>query len=141
MKVKEILNKYYELVVTKNHGDKVLNVYKPKGMRDLPQSLIDDYADPKILCPHFPVHGLRYDAGNPDYGEWDAQTIKAVHGKVVDLYVCAILARPFSVEAMEKYKSMMLQLPVRRAALMWDSRDFDETHGYERIYIMKDVEK
>lgn len=141
MTTKQILSDYYELVATKGYGDRTLNVYKAKGMGELPKSLLDDYAKPECLCGSRPFKGLRYSTGNPDWGEWDAQVVLVSHGSVVDLYVCAILARPFSEEARQKYESMMGQLPQKRVALLWDSRDYDEVHGFERVHGFVEDEK
>lgn len=134
MTTKQILSDFYDYVVTKMSGERVLNVYKAKGIGELPKSLLDDYAKPESLCVYQPVRGLRYSTGNPDWGEWDAQVVLVAHGSVVDLYVCAILVRPFSEEARQKYETMTGQLPQKRVALLWDSREYDEVHGYERIY-------
>ena len=141
MNTKQIISFYYDKVATKTSGDKVLNIFKAKNMGDLPKSLLDNYANPDCLCSYNPVRGLRYSTGNPDYGEWDAQVVLVRHGKIVDLYVCAILVRPFSEEAKRKYESMSGQLANRRVALMWDSREYDEIHGYDRCYVVVDDSK
>lgn len=130
MTTREVLSNYYELVMSKECGKKVLNVYKGKDMCSLPASFLYDYANPETICPNHPVRGMKFSTGNPDYGDWDAQIVKVIHGYVVDVYVCAILVRPFSKEAYDKYGSMMGMCAQKRAALLWDSREYDKVHGY-----------
>lgn len=134
MTTRQILSEYYEKVAEKKVGNKVVNVFKAKGMGDLPKTLIEEYADPDNICKNRPVYGIRYETGNPDYGEWDAQIVRVYHGSIVDVYVCAILVRPFSEEARRKYESIMGQVPAKRVCLLWDSREYDEVHGYEKKY-------
>ena len=126
MTTKQFLLENYEKVLTNESGKKVVNVYRPKTMLMLPESFVKDFADPKTLCTDYPVRGVRYETGNPDWGEWDAQVIKVRHGWIVDVYVCSILVRPFSSEADKFYGSHMGLQPNSRCKLMWDSRIFDQ---------------
>lgn len=130
MKAKDIISKNYEIVATKQFGDKVLNIWKPKTMQPLPQSLVDDFAD-ESLCSDYPVRGLRYGVGNPDWGEFDALVVIGRHGWITELYVCSIIVRPFSEEADKYYSEHWPSEPAKRLAVMWDSRNYDKEHGYE----------
>lgn len=125
MTTKQILNDCYELVATKTCGSKVVNVYRATTMQELPKSLIEDYADPLQLCPDKPFKGLRLDAASRGCAEWDAQVLLAVHGSIVDMYVCAILVRPCTKEAEKYYNGMKGKKAHERAGMMWDSRNFD----------------
>ena len=129
MRTKEILAENYVKVATNESNGKVVNVYRAVCMKELPEYLVKEYASPEQLCAGLPFRGMRYVTANPDYGEFDAQVIMVRHGYIVDLYVCAILVRPFSMEAFNEYGSIVGMEPCRRAALMWDSRVFDAEHG------------
>ena len=62
--------------------------------------------------------------GNPDYGMWDAQTVYHYdpRGKAFNIYIRAILVRPFSREAYETYCRMHESIDDvnQRLMLMWD---------------------
>lgn len=125
MTTKQILNDCYELVTTKTCGSKVVNVYRATTMQELPKSLIEDYADPLQLCPDKPFKGFRLDAASRGCAEWDAQVVLAVHGSIVDMYVCAILMSSCSKEAERYYVNLTGKKASERVGMMWDSRNFD----------------
>ncbi len=125
MTTKQILNDCYDLVTTKTCGSKVVNVYRATTMQELPKSLIEDYTDPLQLCPDKPFKGFRLDAASRGCAEWDAQVVLAVHGSIVDMYVCAILVCPCTKEAEKYYNGMKGKKAHERAGMMWDSRNFD----------------
>ena len=125
MTTKQILNDCYEHVATKTCGSKVVNVYRATTMQELPKSLIEDYVDPLRLCPDKPFKGLRLNTASRGCAEWDAQVLLAVHGSIVDMYVCAILVRPCTKEAEKYYNGMKGKKAHERAGMMWDSRNFD----------------
>ena len=49
----------------------------------------------------------------------------------VDIYICALLIRPFSEEARIHYDVRMGLSVWKRLLLMWDSRNFDVEGGYK----------
>jgi hypothetical protein len=73
--------------------------------------------------------------GNPDYGMWDALTVYHYDPshKMFDIYIAAIIVRPFSREAYETYCRQHERIDDvnQRLMLMWDSREFDRIHGYD----------
>lgn len=125
MTTKQILNDCYEHVATICNGDKRVSVYRAATMQDLPEDLIENYADPDQLCPDKPYKGLRLEEASIGCMEWDAQVVLAVHGSIVDMYVCAILVRPCTNEAEKYYNGMKGKKAHERAGMMWDSRNFD----------------
>lgn len=125
MTTKQILNDCYEHVATICNGDKRVSVYRAATMQDLPEDLIENYADPDQLCPDKPYKGLRIEEASIGCMEWDAQVLLAVHGSIVDMYVCAILVRPCTNEAEKYYNGMKGKKAHERAGMMWDSRNFD----------------
>ena len=76
---------------------------------------------------------VKWFTGNPDWGFFDAQTSVChdPHRKCVDIYVCALLIRPFSREADRHYEERMSLPWEDRLLLMWDSRTYDRENGYE----------
>lgn len=111
----------------------IVRVWKPRfmgklpaiGMRDImvqAYKAYDIYAHNKVLW------GTRH----PDYGFWDAQIAICAdpHRKCVDVYICALLIRPFSEEAHLHYAERSGLEPMDRLVLMWDSRQFDADGGY-----------
>ena len=57
-------------------------------------------------------------------------------GKVFNIYIAAILVRPFSREAYEQYCQTHESIDDinQRLMLMFDSREFDRIHGYDQSY-------
>ena len=103
-----------------------VRVWKPKTMGDL--SAIDLHSE--MLSLRRQVYGLSevyWGTGNPDYGDWDAQMVYCAdpHHMTVDIYICALLIRPFSEEAFNHYGERMGLSVWKRLLLMWDSRNFD----------------
>lgn len=75
--------------------------------------------------------------GNPDWGMWDALLVRYVdpRRKTLDIYIAAILVRPFSREAYDWYSRHHVGLEqVERLMLMWDSREYDRIHGFDTSY-------
>ena len=124
-KEKLILEHYVK--ATEEVMDEVtVRVWKPKTMGDL--SAIDLHSE--MLSLRRQVYGLSevyWGTGNPDYGDWDAQMVYCAdpHHMTVDIYICALLIRPFSEEAFNHYGERMGLSVWKRLLLMWDSRNFD----------------
>ena len=73
----------------------------------------------------------------PDWGMWDALLVRYVdpRRKTLDIYIAAILVRPFSREAYDWYSRHHVGLEqVERLMLMWDSREYDRIHGFDTSY-------
>lgn len=152
LKRKDLLLEHYRLAVQAKVTDKVtgkdilVRVWKPKTMDRLPayqllqtmKYVADDlyqYWDPKrIIGPK--DGGAVWVNGNPDWGAWDAQFTKRMDYRrsQVDIYVCALLVRPFSEEARKHYEERMGLDVWDRMTLMWDSRQYDEEHGCKPAY-------
>jgi hypothetical protein len=69
---------------------------------------------------------------------WDAQTVYHYdpRNKAFNIYIAAILVRPFSREAYDTYCRMHESIDDvnQRLMLMWDSREFDRIGGYDQSY-------
>ena len=152
LKRKDLLLEHYKLAVQANVTDSVtkkdvlVRVWKPKQMGQLPAYemllMMKDvawhlyqYHEPKnIIGPK--DGGAVWVTGNPDHGAWDMQITKRMDYRrnQVDIYVCALLVRPFSSEAMKHYEERMGLDVWDRMTLMWDSRQFDQEGGYEPVF-------
>lgn len=137
--MKDFLRDNYEKVITKSGSpefgdDRVLNLYKAKTMDDLPESLVEQWATLDRFA--FSVKRTFYYVSNPDWGVWDAQVMINVSRKEVNVYICAILVRPFTDDARAKYESMMGFGPRKRITLMWDSRVWER----EQLHVGAAVE-
>ena len=120
-----------------------VRVWKPKTMGKLPAyemlemmnheaNRLYQYSRPEIInAPK--DRGACWVTNNPDHGAWDLQTVIRMdyQKQQVDIYVCALLIRPFSREAMKHYEERMGFDVWDRMLLMWDSRQFDEEGGYK----------
>ncbi len=127
MTKKEIIDSRYELVAELECDGKKGSVFKAVTMFDLPKSLIEDYAKPAIRHQYKSVNG--WWNHNPDYGEWDAFTIEHKTEGSLDIYVCAIIVRPFSEEAGRVYENTLTFSPIDRLKLTFDSRVYDLIHN------------
>ena len=89
-----------------------VNIHVPKeGMGELPEQLVSYILDKDIeyqgVC-NDPEH-IRWGGGNCDMGIFDALMAKHYTKKKVDVYVCAILRRPFDKEDSETYGQIFLK--------------------------------
>lgn len=152
LKRKDLILEHYRKAIEATVRDNVtgkditVRVWKPKSMGKLPayrmRSLMECkagdlgfYVNPDEYCGP-KENGAVWTTGNSDVGVWDMQTACRMDYRksLVDIYVCALLMRPFSREALQHYDERM-GLPVwDRMLLMWDSRQFDEEGGYDTDY-------
>ena len=159
LKRKDLILEHYKLVIKATVIDNVtekeitVRVHKPKTMGILPawsmlemmSNVAHDlfmYHNPKDI--RGPKDGSAvWITGNPDWGLWDIQTVIRMDYKhqCVDIYICALLMRPFSQEAQDHYEQRMGFDVWDRMLLMWDSRHFDEEGGYERKHIVSQFNK
>ena len=122
----KLILEHYVKTAEEVMGEVTVRVWKPKTMGDL--SAIDLHSE--MLSLRRQVYGLSevyWGTGNPDYGDWDAQMVYCAdpHHMTVDIYICALLIRPFSEEAFNHYGERMGLSVWKRLLLMWDSRNFD----------------
>jgi hypothetical protein len=140
IKVKDIiLNHYQKVHELELHGVTV-RVWKPRTMQQLPAynmlDVIDGYAE-EARCALRDDDKAYWAYGNPDWGMWDALLVRYVNPKhkTLDIYFAAILVRPFSREAYEWYNDHHIGLEqIERLMLMWDSREFDRSGGFDQSY-------
>ncbi len=112
-----------------------VRLWKPKTMDRLPA-----YDMRSIMCHYHDEYkrwyrhekNVKVCTGNPDHGLFDAQTVifHDPHRQCVDIYICALLMRPFSREAQDHYEKRMSLPAMDRLILMWDSRQFDREGNY-----------
>ena len=141
IKMKDTILAHYQKVYEIKMDGYTVRVYKPRTMQQLPAHMMLSW------IKHRAEEAIRYMAleyktdwrlGNPDYGMWDAQTVYRYdpYHKAFDIYIAAILVRPFSREAYETYCRMHESIDDvnQRLMLMWDSREYDRIGGYDTSY-------
>ena len=141
IKMKDTILSHYQKVHELEMDGYTVRVFKPRTMQQLPAhemlSWIKSRAKDAIL--HMKTEGKAdWRLGNPDYGLWDAQTVYhyAPSHKTFNIYIAAILVRPFSREAYDTYCRMHEAVDDvnQRLMLMFDSREFDRIGGYDTSY-------
>lgn len=140
IKMKDIILEHYQKVHEMEMHGLTVRVWKPRTMQQLPAynmlEVIGSYAeDDARWCAIENKAAWFY--GNPDWGMWDALLVRYVdpRRKTLDIYIAAILVRPFSREAYDWYSRHHVGLEqVERLMLMWDSREYDRIHGFDTSY-------
>ena len=141
IKMKDIILNNYQKVHELEMDGMTVRVFKPRTMQQLPayQMLqwIKNRAEDAIRYM-ITEQKADWQLGNPGYGLWDAHTVYHYdpRGKAFNIYIAAILVRPFSREAYETYCRLHDNIDDinQRLMLMWDSREFDRIHGYDQSY-------
>lgn len=143
-KMKDTILSHYQKVHEIEMDGFTVRVFKPRTMQQLPAhkmlSWIKSRAKDAIHYMKLePEAKADWRSGNPDYGIWDAQTVYHYDPshKAFNIYIAAILVRPFSREAYETYcgfDSALIGDVNQRLMLMWDSREFDRIGGYDTSY-------
>ena len=141
IKMKDTILSHYQKVHELEMDGYTVRVFKPRTMQQLPAhemlSLIKSRAKVVILYMKTDEKA-DWQLGNPDYGMWDAQTVYHYdpRNKTFNIYIAALLVRPFSREAYETYCRMHESIDDvnQRLMLMWDSREFDRIGGYDQSY-------
>ena len=141
IKMKDTILSHYQKVHELVVDGVTVRVWKPRTMQHLPAycmlKWIKDRAEDAIKDMYIERKN-RWLLGNPDYGLWDAQTVyhSDPHHDTFDIYIAAILVRPFSREAYDFYCSRHAEIDdsYHRLMLMWDSREFDRIHGHDTSY-------
>ena len=143
IKMKDVILEHYQKVHELEMDGITVRVWKPRTMQQLPayemMGVISNYAHEAREGLAWETKG-RWLTGNPDWGMWDAiiARYEDPRRKTLDIYIAAILVRPFSREAYEWYDSHYAELaghnPTDRLSLMWDSREYDRIHGFDTSY-------
>jgi len=109
-----------------------VRVWKPRFMGKLPALGMRGIMDQAFKNYNY-CSKVTWGTRHPDMGFWDAQIAECFdpHRKCVDIYICAILVRPFSEEARKYYAERSGLEPMDRLVLMWDTRQFDADGGYK----------
>lgn len=139
--MKDTILEHYQKVHEMEVEGITVRVWKPRTMQRLPAhdmlAWIKYRADDAVdYC--IDEQKNNWYLGNPDYGLWDAQTVYHTdpRHKTFDIYIAAILVRPFSREAYDFYCSRHTEIDDinQRLMLMFDSREYDRIHGFDTSY-------
>lgn len=141
IKMKETILSHYQKVHELEMNGYTVRVFKPKTMQRLPSYMMLDCIQHKAkdaICYMITADKADWRMGNPDYGMWDALTVYHCDPshKTFNIYIAAILVRPYSCEAYDTYCRMHESISDvnQRLMLIWDSREFDRIHGYSLSY-------
>ena len=141
IKMKDIILSHYQKVHELEMDGYTVRVFKPRTMQQLPAYKVLEWIKYRAKDAIFymkTVGKTDWQMGNPDYGMWDAQTVNHYdpRHKAFNIYIAAILVRPFSREAYERYEQLHADIDDvnQRLMLMWDSREFDRIGGYDQSY-------
>ena len=142
IKMKDTILSHYQKVHEIEMDGYTVRVFKPRTMQQLPAhemlSWIKSRAEGAIRYMNT-EDKADWQLGNPDYGLWDAQTVYHYdpRHKAFNIYIAAIIVRPYSREAYETYcgfDAAYIDDVNQRMMLMWDSREFDRIGGYDQSY-------
>jgi len=141
IKMKDTILSHYQKVHEIEMDGFTVRVFKPRTMQQLPSHKMLSWIKSRAeIAIHYMIMEQKayWRPGNPDYGMWDAQTVYHYDPshKVFNIYIAAILVRPFSREAYDTYCRMHESIDDvnQRLMLMWDSREFDRIGGYDTSY-------
>ena len=139
--MKDTILEHYQKVHELEVDGVTVRVWKPRTMQQLPAHCMLEWIKYRA------GEAARYIAfeqkndwylGNPDYGLWDAQVVYHTdpRHKTFDIYIAAIIVRPYSREAYDFYCSRHAEIDDvnQRLMLMFDSREFDRIHGFDTSY-------
>ena len=141
IKMKDTILSHYQKVHELEMDGYTVRVFKPRTMQQLPAHMMLEwikYRAEEAIRYMIMEQKADWRMGNPDYGMWDAQTVYHYdpRNKVFNIYIAAIIVRPFSREAYETYcrQHEGIDDVNQRLMLMWDSREFDRIGGYDQSY-------
>ena len=139
--MKDIILSHYQKVHEIEMNGFTVRVFKPRTMQQLPAYRMLQWVKQRAgdAVDWMKTENTTYwGLGNPDYDMWDAQTVYHYdpRNKAFNIYIAAILVRPFSREAYETYCRTHENIDDinQRLMLMWDSREFDRINGYDQSY-------
>lgn len=141
IKMKDIILEHYQKVHELEMDGLTVRVWKPRTMQQLPAHDMLTWIKYRAgeASKYMTIEQKNsWSLGNPDYGMWDAQVVyhTDTRHKAFDIYVAAILVRPFSREAYNHYCKRHEEVTdvYQRMMLMWDSREYDRIHGFDTSY-------
>ena len=141
IKMKDTILSHYQKVHELEMDGYTVRVFKPRTMQQLPAHKMLEWIKFRAedaFSYMIMEQKADWQLGNPDYGMWDALTVYHYdpRGKAFNIYIAAILVRPFSREAYETYCRLHESIDDvnQRLMLMWDSREFDRIGGYDTSY-------
>ena len=141
IKMKDTILSHYQKVHELEMDGVTVRVFKPRTMQQLPAHMMLNWIKHRAgdAIDWMKTENTTYwGLGNPDYGMWDAQTVYHYdpRNKAFNIYIAALLVRPFSREAYETYCRTHENIDDvnQRLMLMWDSREFDRIGGYDQSY-------
>ena len=141
IKMKDTILEHYQKVHELEVDGITVRVWKPRTMQQLPAHDMLAWIKyrAKEAAQYIAIeHKNDWYGGNPDYGLWDAQTVYHTdpRHKTFDIYIAAILVRPFSREAYDFYCQRHAEITDvnQRLMLMFDSREHDRIHGFDPSY-------
>lgn len=147
LKLKDLVVEHYRKVYETKMDGITVRVWKPKTMGKLPTyamlSELKTRVRDAILSASI-GRKVSWTTGNPDFGAWDAQIARRFDPRnmTLDIYFAALLIRPFSQQAFDWYNMhATVNDPVMRLVLMWDSREFDRSHGFDTSFGAYDNQK
>ena len=136
-KIEQYANENYHLIASHRSIEGYeWNVHVFNGIKPLPPVIVEkmlEYAK-SLLLPHRDLRRILWWPHNPDYGIFDAWVAVRYDYKKhlengewtahkLDLYICAILIRPFSEEIQKEYEHLKINPIYNRLKLKWDSRE------------------
>ena len=141
IKMKDTILSHYQKVHELEMDGVTVRVFKPRTMQQLPAYRMLHWIKQRAgdAVDWMKTENTTYwGIGNPDYGLWDAQTVYHYdpRHKAFNIYIAALLVRPFSREAYETYCRLHESIDDvnQRMMLMWDSREYDRIGGYDQSY-------
>lgn len=141
IKMKDTILSHYQKVHEIEMDGFTVRVFKPRTMQKLPAHKMLHWIKSRAedAIRYMKTEGKAdWQMGNPDYSIWDAQTVYHYDPshKTFNIYIAAILVRPFSREAYEFYcrQHDSIDDVNQRLMLMFDSREYDRIHGHDTSY-------
>ena len=139
--MKDTILEHYQKVHELEVDGVTVRVWKPRTMQQLPAHGMLEWIKFRAReAKRYIAFEQKNDwsMGNPDYGMWDAQTVYHTdpRHKTFDIYIAAIIVRPYSREAFDFYCNRHTEIEDinQRLMLMWDSREYDRIHGFDQSY-------
>jgi hypothetical protein len=139
--MKDTILEHYQKVHELEVDGMTVRVWKPRTMQHLPAHGMLEWIKFRAgdAASYIALEQKNdWYLGNPDYGLWDAQVVYHTdpRHKTFDIYVAAIIVRPYSREAYDFYCERHTEITDvnQRLMLMFDSREYDRIHGFDTSY-------
>lgn len=141
IKMKDTILEHYRKVHEMEIDGLTVRVWKPRTMQTLPAyGMLEWIKERAKEAARYCIYEQKNDwyFGNPDFGMWDAQVVYHTdpRHKTFDIYIAAIIVRPYSREAYDFYCSRHAEIEDinQRLMLMFDSREYDRINGFDTSY-------